>query len=52
MKDSEFIKELKKYKCPDSEHWENENGARAIVFFMSPKQWTEFRKKFNNDQTR
>jgi len=47
MKDSEYIQELNKYKRPKRENWQNENGANCIVFIMSPKQWTEFRKMFN-----
>jgi hypothetical protein len=46
MKDSEFIKELKKYKYKKND-WQSPNGGKEIVFFMTPKQWTEFRKKFN-----
>jgi len=49
MADSEFIKELKKYKCPANQGWQSETGAKCIEFTMSPKQWTEFRKKFNGD---
>ena len=52
MKDSNFIKELKKYKRPEKECWGNANGARAIVFFMSPKEWTEFRRKFNTEENK
>ncbi|MFA5300250.1 MAG: hypothetical protein WC389_18840 [Lutibacter sp.] len=46
MKDSEFIKELKKYKYPGDD-WQSPTGAREIAFFMTTKQWTDFRKKFN-----
>lgn len=47
MVDSAFIKELKKYKNHGG--WQSPTGAKEIAFFMSPKQWTEFRKKFNED---
>ncbi len=47
MKDSRFISELKKYKYK-GDGWQSPTGAKEIAFFMSPKQWTEFRRKFND----
>lgn len=40
MKDSEFIQELKKYQ--------HVSTCGNVVFIMSRKQWTEFRRKFNS----
>jgi hypothetical protein len=44
MKDSIFIKYLKRYKVSE---YESGTGAKCVAFFMSPKQWTMFRKMFN-----
>jgi hypothetical protein len=48
LEDSEFIKELKKFKY--HQEWYNGDGTKEIAFFMKPRQWTEFRNKFNKDE--